>query len=160
MIPLRNGAAALILMWIAGGFQAVLAPAIAIASVGPNFPIVVLAVSSLALSRGGSTALGFLAGLLEAGISGVGMAGLTISRAIVGFGLGSVRKFEFDANFLVAAASAFFATIIAQFLYLFLDPPSNLLSFVLVTIGTATYNGVIAIPLYLAVARVFHVRRD
>jgi len=159
MIALRNGAVALVLLWISAGLQALVAHRMALGPVAPNFLLITLVVASLALSRPGSTAIGFLAGLCEAAIAGVGMAGLTLSRTLVGFVLGSFGKFEFEANFLLAASTAFLATLGAQVLYLFLDPPSNLMAFVLATIGTAMYNGVLAIPLYLAASRLFHVRR-
>ncbi|RYG35557.1 hypothetical protein EON81_12365 [bacterium] len=150
---MRAGIVAAIALWLAGGCQATLAPRLGIGGAVPDFPIIVLAVLAPWLPRSGATVLGFFAGLVHGAVAGANLTAYAISRTLTGFGLGSMSSLELEPSVLLAMITAAIATLIAGLISLFLAPPPALTPFILATIGSAIYNGVLAAPAHLILGR-------
>ncbi len=145
---------AIVCLWMAGGCQQTLAPKIAIFNAVPDFLIVSIACLSLLSARYAGSLVGFFAGIIHGALAGANLAAYAISRTMTGFLVGWFNSFELEANALVALITTVVATIIAQLLLMFIAPPQGLAPFLLATIGTAIYNGVIAVPVYALLKRI------
>ncbi|MEZ0326202.1 MAG: LytS/YhcK type 5TM receptor domain-containing protein [Fimbriimonas sp.] len=145
---------AILCLWMAGGCQQTLAPKIAIFDAVPDFLIVSVACLGLLSARYASSLVGFLAGVIHGCLAGANLAAYAISRTFTGFLTGWFNSFELEANVLVAFATTFVATLVAQLLLMFIAPPQEIGAFLLATIATAIYNGVIAVPVYALLKRI------
>lgn len=143
-----------ILFWLAAGAQESIAPRLAIASVTPNFLIVTLGSIALFTSRRTGAITGFVAGLLEGAAAGANLGAYVVSRTVTGFVTGWFTDLEFEANAILPLLAVAIATLCAQILLMFGAPPPQITRFLLATIGSAMYNGVLAIPLFLVLKRV------
>lgn len=147
-------ATSIIAIYIAVALQASVAPRIAILGVVPDFGLMIVAVLSLFTSRPVATVSGFFTGAFEGALSGVNLTHYVISRTLVGFFGGSASSFGFQPNAAVAALVTAILTVASQLLLFFLAPPSGIGRFLGDTIGTAMYNGVLAIPVYALLRRI------
>ncbi len=145
---------AIICLWMAGGCQQTLAPKMAIFNAVPDFLIVSVACLGLLSARYAASLVGFFAGLIHGCLAGANLAAYAISRTLAGFLTGWFNSFELEANVLVALATAFVSTIVAQLLLMFIAPPQEIGVFLLATVGSAVYNGVIAMPVYALLKRI------
>jgi rod shape-determining protein MreD len=147
-------AATFVCLWLAGGFQTAIAPRLAIGTVMPDFLLVALGSLALLGTRRSGAVTGFAAGVLQGAIAGANMAQYVLSRTIAGFFTGWLTAWEFEATIVVAFFSVAFATLTSQLLLLFMAPPPRILGFLLATIGSAIYNGVLAMPLFALLKRI------
>lgn len=143
-----------IILWLAGGFQQAVAPALRIGSVAPDFFIIAIGCLAIFGNRRTGTTMGFLGGLLEGALAGTHMGAYTISRSIAGFVAGWFTSLEFESGLMVAVIVVAASTAVAQLLLMFIAPPGQIPAFLLATMGSAVYNGVLAIPLYAFLRRV------
>ena len=148
------GLAATVCLWLAGGLQASLAPRLGLGQVAPNFVVIVLGSVAILSSRRAGTVSGFFAGLIEGGLAGANLTQYVISRSVAGFLSGWLTAWEFDATVVVAFFAVAACTLEAQLLLMFMAPPPRILAFLLATIGSAIYNGVLAMPLFALLKRV------
>lgn len=81
------------------------------------------------------------------------MAHYIVSRTVAAFALASASRSGLSVGILVAGLLCAGMTVVAQLLLLFLAPPRDMLSFIGATIGTAVYNGVLAMPMYSLLRR-------
>jgi len=152
--PLRFFFVTLVCLWVAGGCQLTVGPRIAIVGAVPDFLMISAACLGLfATPRGGALA-GFLAGVLHGALAGANLGSYAVSRAVAGFLAGTMNTFEFESSPVVAFFVTGVTTIVAQLLLMFVAPPPSLISFLLATIGSAVYNGVLAMPLYALLRRI------
>jgi rod shape-determining protein MreD len=145
---------AIICLWVAGGCQQTLAPRIALFHASPDFLLVSVACLSLLSARYAGSLVGFFAGLIQGCLAGANLAAYTISRTMAGFLVGWFNSLEWEGNVLVAAITTVLTTIVAQLALMFIAPPPQLGGFLLATIATAMYNGVIAVPVYALLRRI------
>ena len=138
-----------IVIWLAAACQQVLARRMAIAGCRPDFFLIVLTPLALWSSRKTGTILGFFCGLIQGATAGANLVGYTMSRTIGGFTVSWSKQIGFQPNVAVIAVTAGAATLFCQLVFMFLAPPSGVLSFLRDTIGSALYNGVLAVPVYL-----------
>ena len=144
-----------ICLWAAGGCQRSAAPYLAIGGVSPDFLLIVVGCVSLFGSRRSGTFIGFVAGVLQGALAGANLAAYAVSRTVAGFVAGWFTSLEFEAGAIVASFVVVATTLLAQLLLMFIAPPGQLAPFLLATIGSAVYNGVLAMPLYALLRRVF-----
>lgn len=147
-----------ILLWLAAALQQSVAPYATIVGCPPDFLLAVLLPTTVFLSRAGGAVLGFIVGTIHGALPTANLAHYATSRAITGFvgaWMGSTTKTP-SLGFVVL--HAILGTAIGQVLLMFLAPPDQIDRFLLVTIGTAVYNGVIALPVFLLLRRI--LRRD
>ncbi len=144
----------LIVLWVAGGGQRSVAPYVAIGGVVPDFLLIATGCLALFGSRRSGSVIGFFAGVLEGALAGANLAAYAVSRTIGGFVAGWFTSLEFEANAGVAFFIVLATSVLAQLLLVFVAPPGQLVPFLLATIGSAVYNGVLAMPLYALLRRV------
>lgn len=138
-----------IALWFAGGCQATLAPSMAIAGASPDFLLIALVVMAPWIARKGATLMGFAAGLLHGAIAGANLTAYVVSRTLAGFFLGSLSPLEMESSVPLSSILAAVTTICVGLVSLFLAPPAAIGPFLLATIGSAIYNGVLAVPVHL-----------
>jgi rod shape-determining protein MreD len=136
-------------LWIAVILQQSIAVRLSIFGARPDFLLLFIVPLSLLTSRPGGTLLGFFAGLLQGATTGVFMAQYVASRTIAGFMASWSRGFGMHVNWGVACVTTIILTIVARLIYMFLAAPPGVMRFLGDTIGSAMYNGVLAIPVYM-----------
>lgn len=146
--------AAVLLLWLAGGCQQALAPRVGIAGASPDFVLIAVSVLALFLNRRGGALVGFFGGLVQGAMAGANLAQYVVTRTLAGYGIGWLAMLEFEFNPLVALVVTAASTLFAQLLLMFTAPPPSIAHFLLATIGSAIYNGVLAVPLYALLAKV------
>jgi rod shape-determining protein MreD len=144
---------AVLCLWVAGGCQQGVASRMAIAGAEPDFLLIVLSVLCLFGNRRTGTILGFFTGLIQGALAGVNLATYIVTRTIAGFCIGVLNTLEFETNPIVAFIVTAGTTIVAQLMLMFSAPPSAIPPFLLATIGSALYNGALAMPLHMLVAK-------
>jgi len=145
---------AILLLWVAGACQQAVAFRISAGGVGPDFPLIVVVCVGLFSARRNGAVLGFLAGLIHGAIAGGHMAAYVVTRTMIGFGVGWFNAMEFEGNVAVAFIVTAASTLATQLTFLLMNPRGSILQAVLATIGSAMYNGVLAIPLYALLRKV------
>jgi rod shape-determining protein MreD len=148
----RRIVVAIIALWAAACFQEI-APRLAILGATPDFLLVTMVVLSLHTSRRGGAVLGFFAGFLQGALASSLMGYYVVSRTLAGFFAAWSRDIRFEQSWWLVFLTAFFATAFALAIRLFLPPAQAISPFALATILTATYNGVLAMPLYALLNR-------
>ncbi|MBN9500225.1 MAG: hypothetical protein BGO01_19580 [Armatimonadetes bacterium 55-13] len=154
MIDIRFYTICGLLIWLGAALQQAVAHRLGILGFSPDFLLTFVACLCLYASRVGGAVIGFFAGLAAGATIGANLTQYVFSRSLTGFLDAWSRNFGFDANFVVAAVNAALVTIIAQMILMFFAPPSGITAFVGATIGSAMYNGVLAVPVYALLRRI------
>ena len=144
-----------LLFWLAAGIQHGAGTKLAVVGATPDFLLVVALTSSILMRPGTSAGFGFLAGLLQGAMAGANLAHYVISRVITCFFIGYESKLEIGVRVEFAALTVMVGTVVSGVLLTILAPPSEIWPFLRATIGSAIYNGVLAVPTYLLVRRLF-----
>jgi cell shape-determining protein MreD len=147
-MTVRRALVMIVALWLAAVLQTGLAPWMAWQTATPDFPLVVMVVVSLFLSRPGSTVAGFLAGVVSGAVVGVSLGAFAFSRLVTGFLLGTVRRAEFDSNGFVAGFLAAAATVPANVILYFLAPIGSVGSLLASTAISAMWNALWAVPTF------------
>lgn len=121
-----------------------------------NLPVVVLLVFGIISRPAAGGALGLLSGVLTGGLSGATLMHYCLSRVLAGYLMGVQSKNE--PEHWTAIFWIFVGSLISNSVLIFLAPPNPLLPAVGATILSAVYNGVVAIPMFSLVARLFRPR--
>jgi rod shape-determining protein MreD len=141
-----------VVLWVAACFQAI-APRLAVLGATPDFLLVAMVALSLHTSRKGGAGLGFIAGFVQGALASASMGYYVVSRTLVGFLTSWSKDIRFEHSWWLVFLTAFAATALAQAIQLFLPPATSISPFAAATILTATYNGVLAMPLYALLNR-------
>ncbi len=144
----------LLLLWLAGAFQQAVAFQISAGGVGPDFPLIVVVTVALFFDRRSATVFGFIGGAIRGAIAGGHMAAYCVTETVVGYLVGWFAGMEFEGNMVVAFVVTALATVSTQITFLLLTPRGAILPYLAATIGSAMYNGVLAMPLYALLKRV------
>ncbi|MBS1704789.1 MAG: rod shape-determining protein MreD [Armatimonadetes bacterium] len=144
---------AVVLIVIGPVLQHGLAPYLALFGVRPDFLIVFTAMLALFLRPSSGAATGFFFGLAQGTLAGANLSQYVLTRALTGFACSFVRNSQIELGAPAAGLVAAAATAISQFLLMLVAPPPAIGPFIQATIGTAIYNGVIAMPLYVLLRR-------
>ncbi len=142
--------------WVVGALAALLVAAAVQQSVlmrwgllgqvpGPVLLVVVIA--ALGLRPGGAALFGALAGVVEGASAGADLTALALTRAGVAFLVAWAPLLGFAVTPGSAGLLALVGTLLAQGGMLLLAPPTDLGRALGATIGTAIYNGVLAVVL-------------
>ncbi len=142
-------------IWFGGVLQVALAPHLAIGFGAPDFGLIILGTLGLLCDRRGATILGFGAGWMVGALAGTNLTLYILSRAIAGFLLGWSLGLGIQRNYLVSAIAALSVTGISELLMLFAGAHRGpLIPYLIGTLVTTMYDGVIAAILFAAVNRV------
>ena len=142
--------------------QSVLGEKYAIAGARPDLLTATAIVAALFCDANGGAAAGFFAGMLLASLAAPphgGFGSLIVSRTLTGFGVGWLEARIFRDNALLAVVLVALGTALAEVLFFLFAPQPNILHWLRAVGGTALYNGVLALPLYLLLRRLLSVRR-
>lgn len=148
----RAVAVMVVVLWIAACLQAV-APKLSVFDARPDFLLVATAVLSLHARRTGGAVLGFCAGFVGGALASSAMGYYVVSRTVTGFFASWSREIRFEQAPWLVFLTTFFATALATAIRLFLPPARSISPFLEATLLTATYNGVLAMPLYALLNR-------
>jgi LytS/YehU family sensor histidine kinase len=118
-----------------------------------NLPVVVMLCFGLISRPAAGGGLGLLSGILTGGLSGATLMHYAVSRVLAGYLVGTQSKNEPELR--LAVFWVFVGSLISQTVLILLAPPNPLLPAVGATILSAVYNGVVAIPMFALVARLF-----
>lgn len=142
------------LLWLAGVLQSGVATHMTLLGVMPDFLLILCLLTSMYLNRPAAATLGFFVGLVSGGLVGANITHYIISRTVAGFGTSWSRRLRFELSYASVAATVFIGTVIARLIFMFTAAPQDVGGFLRDTIAEATYNGVLALPLYALVKRV------
>ena len=145
-------------LWIAAVCEQCLANRMLLLGQRPDFLLATMTPLALCLAGTGPIWIGFLAGLLQGGISGANLVHYVISRTLSGYGLVLFRGLELDTGVIIVVIATALVTVLSQLLLMLLAPPPALTPFLAATIGTAVYNGVLAFPIYAVLRKLLRVR--
>lgn len=140
--------------WFFGACQQALPHRVEILGARPDFLLAFMTVLSLQTTRAGGTLVGFLGGLVHGALAGANLAHYVITRTTTCFGLSWVRSAGFEPGLGRVGLYAAVHVLVAQIMLMFLIAPQDIARFLGSTIGTAMYNGVLAIALYAPLKRV------
>lgn len=118
-----------------------------------NLPVVVVLCFALISRPSAAGGLGLLSGILTGGISGATLMHYALSRVLAGYAVGTQSKNEPDGRWAIVWVVV--GSLISQSVLILLAPPKPLLPAVGATILSAVYNGVVAIPVFALVVRLF-----
>lgn len=143
-------------LYIAGILELACARQLAIFGAEPDFLLIAVGCCSMALRRTPAAVCGFAGGVIQGAIAGADMAHYAISRTVGGFVASWSRSLRLEANPAAVAATVALTTVLSRMLFMFTAAPRGIAEFLGDTIGTAMYNGVLAIPLYALLKRVLN----
>jgi rod shape-determining protein MreD len=144
----------LVSLWVAGALQVAVAHRVAFWGFHPDFVLVFVVQLAFLMERSAGAITGFLGGVVHAAVVGAHLGTYAASRAVAGFVAAWVRRWGVAQNSVTVAAVVFGCTVLAQLLFLFLSPPRDIVQFLGDTIRSATYNGVLAMPVYALLRRI------
>lgn len=147
--------AALLGVYLAAVLQHSLAPRMAILGAQPDFFLVFVCGFAPYSRPSGGILLGGLAGLFQGGLPSANVAHYVISRALTGFAVSAANGLRLAPTPLIAAGTAAIGTLFAKLVWMFLAGPPHIGAFLGDTIRTAMYNGVLAVPLYALLKKIF-----
>lgn len=146
------------MMWIATVLQTSLADKAAVWGARPDFVLAFLAPMALLSRPSGGAVLGGLGGLAQGAMAGANVTHYVLSGAATGFGCAAFRLVGLEMGVILGGVVAAIATIVGQLLLMLLAPPPSIPTFLGATIGMAMYNGVLAMPLYALLKRLFKTK--
>lgn len=153
MKGLKGALLTFICLWIAGVLQAN-ASMLMVAGSRPDFLLTTAVVLSAWSGRRTGATIGFFAGLVHGALFSSSIGYYIVSRASACFGVSWSRRMDIELSFWLIGLTVFVSTVFVQAFQLFLPPPQNILRLAADTITTATYNGVLAMPLYALLKKI------
>ena len=147
--------AAGLLFWVAAVLQQSLSPRLTIWGGAPEFLILVALCFALISRPAGGAICGFLSGVIAGGLTGATLTHFVVTRTVTGFGFSFLGQSGIEVTSRKAGLIVAVGTLVTQILFMLVAPPSGIGLFLRATLVTAMYNGVLAIPLYGLLHRLF-----
>jgi cell shape-determining protein MreD len=122
----------------------------------PHIGLTVLAVACLFAGPNLAAFLGFGLGLLESWAVNQYVGSYLVSRSVAGFCVGAMDQRIFRDSVPMAVAAGAVTTLFADVLFFVFVPQPESIRWLTRTLGSALYDGGLAIPIYFAVRRVVH----
>lgn len=143
-------------LWLAAILERGLAQHIGIFGAHPDFLLLTSIVIGLGLRRSGAAMTGFLAGVIQGALIGANLSHYVISRVVAAFAAAWSRELRFEMNPAALALTIAALTILGRLTFMVTAGPKHIGGFLGDTMGTAIYNGVLAIPVYALLRRVLN----
>lgn len=143
-------------LFVALILQATFADKIKIVGVKPDLTLVVALTGAMFCEANGSSLLGFVAGLLHASFAtpaGGGVGAIIVSRTLICFGIGLLGEHLYRDSLRVACIAVAAATFLTEVIFYVIAPQPIVSVWFRHAVGTAVYNALLAIPLYLFLRR-------
>lgn len=125
----------------------------------PEFVLIILFTHSLLWRPMGACFGGFFAGVFQGALVGANLTHYVISRAVGAFALSGSRALGYELNSLLVGIVCGLATVGTRLLFMFLAPPASIPAYLGATIGSGLYNGLIAIPLFALLRRLYESKQ-
>lgn len=125
----------------------------------PEFVMIVLFSHSLLWRPMGASIGGFAAGLLQGALIGANLTHYVLSRAVGAFALSGSRSLGYELSVVLVGLVCALATVGTRLLFMFLAPPPSIPAYLGATIGSGLYNGLIAIPLFALLRRLYESKQ-
>lgn len=154
MSGLWRAAWIVLIFWLAAALQQAGADSLTLWGMRPDFLLVLCTSASLIVGPGVAARYGFAAGLIYGALAGANLTHYVISRTVASFLIAQSGRFEFQVGLWSAGIIVGLGTLLAQLLLMLLAPPPDIWPFLRATMGTATYNGVLAVPIYALLRRI------
>lgn len=145
-------------LFLAAGVQGNLPRSMSIMGAMPDLVLVVLICFSLAEDPAFGAGLGFLAGLIQGSVVGMGMGSLIFTRTVTGFVAGFVSTRVFSANSIVPIFSAFWLTAMCGTLFQIVSPKLAGTQAIEIVAGQCVHNVIFTFLIYNLI-QVFETRR-
>lgn len=132
-------------------------------SVGPlraDLGFVCLMVAGLFVGASTGAVLGLALGILQASYGSVYAGSVMVSRTTAGWGVGVLEEHLFRDNAYVAVGLTFAGTLFCELTFFACAPQSDIRAFATGAFWTACGNGLLALPVYLALRRVMARNTD
>lgn len=142
--------------WLIAVLQQSIVDRIQIGGAQPDLLLVLALATAVMFAPRFAALFGFLAGVIHGAIIGADLAHVTISYTIVAYCAGFLSWLEMDIRVWYVALVTLGGSIVASLLMMIPAPPEHFWPFLGDTILSATYNGVLAIPLYALLKRILH----
>jgi rod shape-determining protein MreD len=133
--------------------QQTLPERLAILGAKPDFLLLFTSLVALTTTRPKAALTGAAAGVVHGALAGVSLAAYVSSRAVAGFCAAWSKTLRYEVSLGTVAAITFAATMFADIVWLLIAPQAGIGAFLGATIGTAVYNGFLAIPVYALLRR-------
>lgn len=134
--------------------QRSLVPWISIFGAKPALGLMFAGCCSLLVRPGAGAATGALTGLWEGCVAGANLTHYFFSRTVTCFLTSLARSVDVEFGVILCAIVVAIMTLCGELLYMLLAPPPDITRFIQDTIGSAMYNGVLAIPTYAFLRKV------
>ncbi len=118
-----------------------------------ELPLVVVMSFALISRPAAAGAFGLLSGILTGGLSGVTLTYYALSRVIGGYLLGT--RTETEPDYRMGAIWVAIGTLVSKIIMILLAPPPAVMPALGATILSAVYNGVVALPVFALIQRLF-----
>jgi hypothetical protein len=149
-------AVAVVLMWVAAVLDQAMSYRLAVFGCAPSFLLAVVGPMALLSRASFAGGVGFASGLIQGALAGANLTHYVISRSIAGFLTSLGGQLDIRLALPVAGLACAATTIVSQLLLMFLaPPPGSLVGYVFGSIGMAIYNGLIGIPIYALLRKIF-----
>lgn len=118
-----------------------------------DLPLVVVMIFALISRPAAAGAFGLLSGILTGGLSGVTLTYYALSRVVGGYLLGT--RTETEPDYRMGAIWVAIGTLVSKIIMILLAPPPAVMPALGATILSAVYNGVVALPVFALIQRLF-----
>jgi cell shape-determining protein MreD len=119
----------------------------------PDFLMAVTMAMALVVDPALGAVVGFAAGLAHASIVGLSFGGFITSRALLGFGVGSLRAWLFQDNPIVLLAAALLGTLACEGIYFLIEPARGSRAAFSQLPTESIYNAILAVVCYVLIRR-------
>jgi LytS/YehU family sensor histidine kinase len=121
---------------------------------------VCLMVAGIFVGASTGAVLGLALGILQASYGSVYAGSVMVSRTSVGWGVGVLEEHLFRDSAYVAVALTFAGTLFCELTFYACAPQADVRAFAIASLRTACGNGLLALPVYLALRRVMARNTD
>jgi rod shape-determining protein MreD len=140
--------ALIVLALICVGLQSSYGAALSLGRAEPDFLLVLLLCAAFLTDSLTGCVVGFCCGLLASAVSmGLTIGSFLITRVLVGFVAGGLRKRFVSAGIYAAIPAVLFGTILTGLLYGLFNPRIGLTRWTDITLWSALYNTALALPI-------------
>jgi rod shape-determining protein MreD len=136
--------------------QAAFADKIKFFGLKPDLTLVVALTGAMFCEPNGASFLGFMAGLLHASFAapaGGGVGAIIVSRTLICFGIGLLGEHLYRDSLRIACLAVTVATLLTEIVFYVIAPQPLVAVWFRHAVGTAVYNALLAVPLYLLLRR-------
>lgn len=135
-----------ILIAVAAILELSWAPYLAVGGASPDFLLLLVGAYAAVAPPPAATWMGFGCGLVYGALSGANLTSYVLSRTLAAYLGSSLRRLHLEFSLFLSVLLAVGVVASARVILMFLAPPPSIPEYLRDTMGTAFYNGVLALP--------------